>query len=92
VDPSVIVHHHSRGVPYGPIEGYLTQRNRWYLVRRYGRPADRIVNFLYVLFAELPVKVLVRSLQGHGRYARACVLGFLDGVRGVTGPGRVTRL
>jgi GT2 family glycosyltransferase len=92
VDPSVLVHHHSRGVPFGPVEGYLTQRNRWYLVRHYGRVSHRVANFTFTLFLELPLKVVVRTLQGHGRYARACVLGFFDGVRGITGIGRVARL
>jgi len=92
VDPSVFVQHRSRGIPFSPVEGYLMQRNRWYLVRRYGRLSHRVVNFVITLFLELPIKVLVRTIQGHSRYARACVLGFLDGVRGVTGMGRVAHL
>lgn len=92
VVPSVSVRHKSRGVRFGVVEGYLMQRNRWYLVRHYGSLPQRVVNFLLTLCVELPVKVLVRTVQGHGRYARACVLGFLDGVRGITGIGRVVSL
>jgi GT2 family glycosyltransferase len=92
VDPSVMVRHRSLGVPFGVVEGYLTQRNRWYLVRRHGNLPQRAVSFALTLGVELPLKALVRTLQGHGRYARACLLGFCDGVRGVTGIGRARSL
>lgn len=92
VDPSVSVRHKSRGSAYGVVEGYLMQRNRWYIVRHHGSLPQRAVNFLYTMCVELPAKVLVRTLQGNGRYARACVLGFVDGVHGVTGSGRIARL
>ena len=91
-DPDVAVWHTSRGTPWGVVEGYLMQRNRWYLVRRYGRPLHRVVNFLLMTLVELPAKVLLRTLQGHADYGRACLLGFVDGVRGRMGVGRVPAL
>ena len=46
----------------------------------------------YAALLELPVKVVVRALQGHVRFARACVWGFIDGMRGRMGPGAYPRL
>lgn len=92
VDPGVAVWHKSRGKLYGLNEGYLMQRNRWYLVRHHGTMPQRIVNFLATALVELPVKALVRTAQGHPGYARAGILGFIDGVRGRMGIGRVGRL
>jgi hypothetical protein len=38
---------------------------------------------------EIPGKLLVRTAQGHGRFARACLLGQWDGLRGRMGKGRL---
>lgn len=92
VEPNVAVQHRSRGTHFGATEGYLLQRNRWYLVRHHGTRLHRAVNFLLMTFVELPAKFALRSLQGHPRFARACVLGFIDGVRGHMGIGRVGHL
>ena len=92
VEPSVLVRHTGRGPRFGAVEGYLTQRNRWYLVRHHGTLPQRVVNFTLTLCVELPLKAIVRTLQGRGRYARACAMGFFDGVCGVTGVGRAGRL
>lgn len=92
VDPAVAVSHRSRGIRYGAVEGYLMQRNRWYLVRRHGTPAQRAVNFALTALIELPIKSALRTIQGHPRYAGACILGFVDGVRGRMGIGRVPGL
>jgi len=65
--------------------GYYAQRNRVYLVRKYGRPYHLWWHVAYAMLVELPVKVAVRSVQGHGAYACACVRGFRDGLAGRTG-------
>lgn len=92
VDPAVSIQHRSHATPFGAVEGYLMQRNRWYMVRHHGTRLQRLVNLGWTMFAELPAKVFLRTAQGHGRYARACVLGFVDGLRGIIGIGRVGNL
>ena len=47
---------------------------------------------VYSTFVELPAKVIVRTLQGHPRFALACVLGHWDGIRERMGPGRLESL
>lgn len=85
VDPSVRVRHRADTRHLVVRNAYYQQRNRLYLVRRYGTAAQFALHVCYQALVELPVKVVVRSLQGHGRFARACVLGFLDGLRGRMG-------
>jgi len=92
VDPMVIVRHRGRPERFSPGEGYFTQRNRWYIVRHYGKWYHRAFCLLYASLVELPFKYAYRSLQGHRRFARACILGFLDGLRGVGGIGRYESL
>jgi GT2 family glycosyltransferase len=87
VDGRVIVRHKREPRPYSPRIGYLMQRNRLYMVRKYGRWYHRAFYALYSSLVELPAKVLVRSLQGHTGFARACVAGHLDGLLGRTGAG-----
>jgi GT2 family glycosyltransferase len=92
VDPRVEVRHKVRHGPLSPTEGYLILRNRWYVVRRWGRWHHRAVCLLSLGVGDLPYRCLRRTLQGHGRYARACFLGLWDGLRGKMGPGRIGRL
>jgi hypothetical protein len=65
------------------------QRNRLYMVRKHGRWYQRAFYVLYSSLVELPLKVLVRVLQGHTAFARACVTGQIDGLRGRMGTGRL---
>lgn len=77
-DRRVIVRHKSEPYQLNEYVGYLSQRNRLYLVRKHGTWYQQAFYHLYALFIELPVKVLVRSLQGNARFAAACVQGHLD--------------
>jgi GT2 family glycosyltransferase len=92
VDPRVVVRHKNRVKFYNPRSGYLHQRNRVYLVRRYGKWYHRVVFHLGVALVELPAKLIVRSLQGRTQFARACFLGYVDGVAGRMGAGRLQSL
>ncbi|HEY2806498.1 MAG TPA: glycosyltransferase family 2 protein [Gemmatimonadales bacterium] len=87
VDPGVRIRHKADARHLVPRNGYLQQRNRVRLVRRHGRPWQLAAHLAYVALLELPAKVIARSLQGHLAFARACLLGFVDGVRGTTGRG-----
>jgi GT2 family glycosyltransferase len=89
VDPRVLVRHKREPRPYSAPVGYLMQRNRLYMVRKHGRWHQRAFYLIYSTIFELPAKVLVRGLQGHVRFARACVQGHLDGLRGRMGAGRL---
>ena len=77
---------------YAPPVGYLMQRNRLYMVRKHGRWYQQAFYVLYSSLVELPLKVLVRALQGHGGFARACVLGQIDGLCGRMGARRLASL
>jgi GT2 family glycosyltransferase/glycosyltransferase involved in cell wall biosynthesis len=91
VDARVIMRHAGDSRPYAPPVGYLMQRNRLYMVRKHGRWYQQAFYILYSSLAELPLKVLVRALQGHTAFARACVAGQIDGLLGRMGPGRLKR-
>jgi GT2 family glycosyltransferase len=92
VDPSVRVRHKADSRHLVPRNGYLQQRNRIHLVRAHGRPWQLAAHILYAGAFEVPLKAVVRTLQGHRHFARAIVMGFVDGVRGRTGPGRAPTL
>lgn len=92
VDTRVIVRHKNREKFFNARAGYLHQRNRVYLVHRYGKWYHRVAFHLGVALFELPVKVMVRTIQGRRDFARACVLGYVDGLAGRMGPGRATAL
>jgi len=92
VDARVIVRHKNRTKYYNSRAGYLHQRNRVYMVHRYGKWYHRVGFHLIVGLVELPVKVVVRTMQGRARFAWACVLGYADGVMGRTGAARATSL
>lgn len=90
-DRRVIVRHKS--VPYQKDEyvGYLSQRNRLYIVRKYGRWYHRLFYYGYSSFIELPVKTVIRSLQGYPRFALACIIGHFDALKGRMERDRVLR-
>ncbi len=92
VDPSVRVRHKADMRNLVPRAGYLQQRNRVHLVRTHGLRWQLVAHLLYAGLLELPAKVVVRTLQGHGRFARACVMGFVDGLRGRMGSGAAAAL
>ena len=88
VDPRVRVRHKNRVKYFNPRSGYLHQRNRVYLVHRYGKWYHRVGFHASVVLVELPSKLVVRALQGRSRFAWACLLGYADGLSGRMGPGR----
>jgi len=88
VDPRVVVRHKNVAKLFNARAGYLHQRNRVYMVRRYGKWYHRVAFHLGVGLVELPLKVTLRTLQGRWRFSRACLLGYVDGIAGRMGPGR----
>jgi GT2 family glycosyltransferase len=90
VDQRVMVRHKNNPLSFHPRSGYLHTRNRLYLVSKHGRWYHRLCFFCYAGLVELPVKVVVRTAQGHGRFARACVVGLLDGLAGRMGRGKAS--
>jgi GT2 family glycosyltransferase len=92
VDTRVIVRHKNREKRYNARAGYLHQRNRVYIVHRYGKWYHRVGFHLGVALIELPSKLIVRSVQGRARFAWACALGYMDGIAGRVGPGRAKSL
>ncbi len=87
VNPSVSFGHKIHNPPFRPIEGYLLQRNRVFIVRKYGMLRHKITFFLYMTLIEIPVKCIFRLIQGRHEYAFACFVGFLDGIVGKMGMG-----
>lgn len=65
--------------------GYYQQRNRVYLVKKYGKTYHLWWHILQEMLFELPAKFLLRASSGHARYAIACAIGFAHGVAGRTG-------
>ncbi len=92
VDPAVRVRHKAESRHLVPRGAYYQQRNRLYLARTYGTPLQFISHVVIVGMIELPAKMLIRSAQGHGRFALACARGFLDGLVNRMGAGRGSRL
>lgn len=91
VDGRVVMRHTGGARLYAPLIGYLMQRNRLYMVRKHGRWYQYAFYVLYSSLVELPLKVLVRAVQGHTDFARACVAGQIDGLLGRMGAGRLKR-
>lgn len=91
VDHRVEVRHRNKPASFSIRTGYLQQRNRTYLARKYFRGWKKWAYLAYSNLLEIPGKLLVRTAQGHGRFARACLLGQWDGLRGVMGKGRLER-
>ena len=92
VDHRVLVRHRNDPAALNPRTGYLQQRNRAYIARKRFPPARRTAYLVYSTFVELPGKVIVRTLQGHPRFALACLLGHWDGIRSRMGSGRLESL
>jgi GT2 family glycosyltransferase len=92
VDHRVLVRHRNVPEALNARTGYLQQRNRAYIARKRFSPGRRTAYLLYSTFVELPGKMLVRTLQGHPRFALACLLGHWDGFRARMGPGRLESL
>jgi GT2 family glycosyltransferase len=85
VDDRVIVNHSNMGFMYKSYIGYLHQRNRYYIVKKYGNWYHKAFYSMYVIFIEIPGKLFLRGLQGHLMYALACAQGHLDAIRGKMG-------
>lgn len=81
VDRRVVFRHKGAAETFTPRIGRLMQRNRLYVARRHGRWFEVLFYTLYSTLFELPLKVVVRSLQGRARFALACVAGQLEGLR-----------
>ncbi len=92
VDLRVMVRHKNKVKWFNQRSGYLQQRNRVYMVWKYGEWYHRWFYFCYASFLELPLKIFFRSFQGHADFARACLLGHIDGLKGRMGRGRGERL
>ena len=92
VDHRVLVHHRNDPAALNARTGYLQQRNRAYIARKRFSSGRRMAYLAYSTFLELPGKVIVRTLQGHPRFALACLLGQWDGIRARMGPGRLESL
>lgn len=89
VDHRVEVRHRNKPASLSIRTGYLQQRNRTYLAKKYFRGWKKWAYLAYSNMVEIPGKLLVRTAQGHGRFARACLLGQWDGLRGRMGKGRL---
>ena len=89
VDHRVRVRHHNKPAALSIRTGYLQQRNRLYLATKYFRGWKKWAYLAYSNLLEVPGKLLVRTAQGHGGFARACLLGQWDGLRGRMGKGRL---
>lgn len=91
IDDRVLVRHDNSDNHLSPSCGYFHQRNRVYLVRKYGSWLTVVAHVLIVGVVELPLKSLVRGAQGHGRFVAACWHGFADGLRSIMGAGHGAR-
>ena len=89
VDHRVEVRHRNKPASFSIRTGYLQQRNRVYLAKKYFQGWKRWAYLAYSNLVEIPGKLLVRTAQGHGGFARACLLGQWDGLRGRMGKGRL---
>jgi hypothetical protein len=62
------------------------------MVRKHARWYQRAFYVLYSSLVELPLKVMVRILQGHTGFVRACVAGRIDELRGRLGARGVSKV
>ena len=88
VDTCQYIRHKSVLKKFSPFQGYYIQRNRLYLSRKYTPVYIYLLAVLYNALIELPIKVTIRSIQGHPYFAWACVLGFIDSLSGKMSIGR----
>ncbi len=91
-DGRLAVRHKDRPNRFSYVSGYLMQRNRVYIVRKFGRWYHKMFCAAYLSLVEVPFKVALRATQGRWRFALACLLGHWDGMRGLMGRGRIERL
>lgn len=91
VDQRVRFKHRSSTTRLNDYTGYLAQRNRVYMVTKHGAWYHRLFYHVYAALIELPLKLALRILQGHPRFALACLQGHLDGIQGRMGRGRVEK-
>jgi GT2 family glycosyltransferase len=89
VDHRVRVRHSNAPASLSVRTGYFQQRNRVYLANKHFRGWKKWGYLAYSSLLEVPAKLLVRTAQGHGGFARACLLGQWDGLRGRMGKGRL---
>ncbi len=85
VDLRCRVRHKSLPQQFNTFQGYLIQRNRLYLARKYGTTMNYIFSVFYMGLLELPMKFVIRTFQGYPHYGWTCWLGFFDGLRGKMG-------
>jgi len=88
VDLRCRIRHKARPKPYNTLGGYLIQRNRLYVTRKYAPRYIFVFNVLYTSLIELPFKSILRCLQGHRDFAWACIVGYRDGLKGHMGKSR----
>jgi GT2 family glycosyltransferase len=92
VDPRVVVRHKNKVKFYNARSGYLHQRNRVLMVRQYGKWYHQVAFHAGVALFQLPAKLALRAAHGRAHVARSGVLGYVDGIAGRMGPGRVSTL
>jgi GT2 family glycosyltransferase len=81
IDDRVSIRHKAEKKRLNLRGGYYQQRNRIYLIKKYGKWYHISFNILYITFLELPIKTSIRTLQGRPDYALACIVGYRDGIR-----------
>lgn len=81
VDRRVVFRHNRGPETFDPQTGRLMQRNRLYVARKHGRWFQALFYALYSTLLELPLKFVVRTLQGRARFALACVAGQVEGLK-----------
>jgi GT2 family glycosyltransferase len=88
VDKRCRVIHKGRPGNLNARAGYFQQRNRVYLAKKYASLPVLLVNLLITGLCELPAKTVLRVAQGHAKFAKACIWGYMDGIRGRAYEGR----
>jgi GT2 family glycosyltransferase len=81
VDQRVRFVHRGSPTPYAPYVGHWMQRNRLYILKKYCRWYQVGFYILYSSILELPARCLLRSLQGHAGYAKACINGQIAALK-----------
>jgi len=82
-----ILHKRSAG-RFNPMAGYFIQRNRLYMARKCSPFYVFACNAIFTCIFELSAKIVIRSFQGRFRFIRACIAGYVDGIRGNMAQGR----
>ncbi len=92
VDTRCHVRHKSVQKKFNLLQGYYLQRNRIYICIKHFSFPYTFISIIYFCMFELPLKTIIRSIQGNYYYAWVCLLGFLDGLLGKMDIGRGFRL